>query len=105
MIWKRTDGNPLFTVSLLDFLACSGDIVHDGVSWNMASPPALMVQKIPDTVRAMIRQKSEVLEPDARLALQYASIEGEEFFHDRDAAAAKRANAAVLAGAAPHNKA
>ena len=65
LIWKRTDGNPLFTVSLLDFLACSGDIVHDGVSWNMASPPAQMVQKIPDSVRAMIRQKSEVLEPDA----------------------------------------
>ena len=79
LIWKRTDGNPLFTVSLLDFLACSGDIVHDGVSWNMASAPALMVQKIPDSVRAMIRRKSEVLEPDARLALQYASIEGEEF--------------------------
>ncbi len=38
-----------------------------------------MVQKIPDSVRAMIRQKSEVLEPNARLALQYASIEGEEF--------------------------
>ncbi len=79
LIWKRTDGNPLFTVSLLDFLACSGDIVHDGVSWKMASPPAQMAQKIPDSVRAMIRQKTEVLEPDARLALQYASIEGEEF--------------------------
>jgi DNA-binding winged helix-turn-helix (wHTH) protein/predicted ATPase len=79
LICKRTDGNPLFTVCLLDFLACSGDIVHDGLSWNLASPPAQMVQKIPDSVRAMIRQKSEVLEPDARLALQYASIDGEEF--------------------------
>ena len=79
LIWKRTDGNPLFTVSLLDFLARSGDIVHEGVSWILASPPAQMVQKIPDSVRAMIRQKSEVLEPNARLALQYASIEGEEF--------------------------
>ena len=79
LIRKRTDGHPLFTVSLLDFLAGSGDIVHDGVNWNIASPPAQMVQKIPDSVRAMIRQKSEVLEPDARLALQYASVEGEEF--------------------------
>jgi RND superfamily putative drug exporter len=33
------------------------------------------------------------------------SIEGEEFFHDRDAAAAKRAKAAVLAGPAPQHKA
>ena len=79
LIRKRADGHPLFTVSLLDFLAGSGDIVHDGVNWNLASPPAQMVQKIPESVRAMIRQKSEVLEPDARLALQYASIEGEEF--------------------------
>jgi DNA-binding winged helix-turn-helix (wHTH) protein/tetratricopeptide (TPR) repeat protein len=79
LIWKRTDGNPLFTVSLLDFLVASGDIVHDGVSWNMASPPAQTVQKIPDGVRAMIRQKGEVLERDARVALQFASIEGEEF--------------------------
>ncbi|HEX4170286.1 MAG TPA: hypothetical protein VHZ55_32875 [Bryobacteraceae bacterium] len=79
LIWKRTDGNPLFTQSLLDFLVCSGDIVHDGVSWNLPSPPAQMVQKIPDNVRTMIRQKSEVLESDARVALQYASIEGEEF--------------------------
>lgn len=79
LIRKRTDGHPLFTVSLLDFLAGSDDIVHDGVNWNLASPPAQMVQKIPENVRAMIRQKSEVLEPDARLALQYASIEGEEF--------------------------
>ncbi len=79
LMWKRTEGNPLFTVSLLDFLACSGDIVHDGVNWNMASPPAQMVQKIPGSVRAMIRQKTEVLDPDARLALQYASIQGEEF--------------------------
>ena len=79
LIWKRTGGNPLFTASLLNFLACSGDIVHDGVSWNLASPPALMVQKIPDGLRKMIRRKSDALQPDARLALQYASIEGEEF--------------------------
>jgi len=79
LIWKRTDGHPLFTVSLLDFLAASGDIVRNGAQWDLASPPAQMVQKIPESVRAMIRQKSEALEPEARLALQYASVEGEEF--------------------------
>jgi DNA-binding winged helix-turn-helix (wHTH) protein/predicted ATPase len=79
LICKRTDGNPLFTVSLLDFFVRSGDIVYDGVNWSIASPPAQMVRKIPDSVRAMIRQKTEVLEPDACLALQYASIQGEEF--------------------------
>ena len=79
LIWKRTDGHPLFTVSLLDFLADSGDIVHNGSQWDLVSAPAQMVQKIPESVRAMIRQKSEALEPEARLALQYASVGGEEF--------------------------
>jgi len=38
-----------------------------------------MVQKIPESVRAMIHRKAEALEPDARVMLQFASIEGEEF--------------------------
>jgi DNA-binding winged helix-turn-helix (wHTH) protein/tetratricopeptide (TPR) repeat protein len=79
LIRKRTDGQPLFTVSLLDFLAASGDITHDGAEWKLASPAAEMVQKIPESVRAMIRQKREALEADARLALEYASVGGEEF--------------------------
>ena len=38
LIRERTDGHPLFTVSLLDFLVGSGEIVHDGVSWNLGEP-------------------------------------------------------------------
>jgi hypothetical protein len=35
--------------------------------------------EIPDGIRAMIRKKSEGLDAGSRLALQYASVEGEEF--------------------------
>jgi tetratricopeptide (TPR) repeat protein len=78
-IGKRTDGQPLFTVSLLEFLAVRGDIANTNSHWRLARPLGEMSLEIPDDVRAMIRKKSEGLDADSRLALQYASVEGEEF--------------------------
>jgi tetratricopeptide (TPR) repeat protein len=79
LIWRRTDGQPLFTVSLLEFLAGRGDIVKTFSEWTLARPPADMDLEIPDSIRAMIRKKIEALDANSRLALQYASVEGEEF--------------------------
>jgi DNA-binding winged helix-turn-helix (wHTH) protein/tetratricopeptide (TPR) repeat protein len=79
LIRKRTDGQPLFTVSLLEFLARRGDIANANSHWTLARPLGQMDLEIPDSVRAMIRKKSEALDPGSRLALQYASVEGEEF--------------------------
>jgi len=78
-IHRRTGGQPLFTVSLLEFLADRGDIAITSSHWKLARPLGTMDLKIPDTVRAMIRKKSEALDPSDRRALQYASVEGEEF--------------------------
>jgi tetratricopeptide (TPR) repeat protein len=78
-IHQRTGGQPLFTVSLLEFLADRGDIAITTSHWKLARPLGAMDLKIPDTVRAMIRKKSEALDPSDRRALQYASVEGEEF--------------------------
>jgi tetratricopeptide (TPR) repeat protein len=79
LIRQRTDGQPLFTVSLLDYLASRGDLVCRDSHWTLAATLGEMDLGIPDNVRAMIRKKSEALDPDSRLALQYASVEGEEF--------------------------
>lgn len=79
LIRKRTDGQPLFTVSLLEFLAVRGDIANTNSHWRLAMPLGEMDLEIPDSVRAMIRRKSEALDAGSRLALQYASVEGEEF--------------------------
>ena len=79
LIRKRTDGQPLFTISLLEFLASHGAIANVNGSWSLASPPGEVTLEIPDSVRAMIRKKSEALDASSRLTLQYASVEGEEF--------------------------
>lgn len=78
-IHERTDGQPLFTVSLLEFLERNGDIAHSGSGWRLARPLGATDLKIPESVRAMIRKKSEALDPAGHRALQYASVEGEEF--------------------------
>lgn len=79
VIRKRTDGQPLFTVSLLEFLAARGDISRIGSHWTLSRPLGDMDLEIPDSIRAMIRKKIEALDQSSRLALQYASVEGEEF--------------------------
>jgi len=79
VIHQRTDGQPLFTVSLLEFLALHGDIANTNSHWSLARPLGALNLKIPDSVRAMIRKKIEALDPSERRALQYASVEGEEF--------------------------
>ena len=79
LVRNRTDGQPLFTVSLLEFLARRGDLAPAGADWTLATPLGEMGLEIPDTVREMIRKKSAALDPESRLALQYASVEGEEF--------------------------
>jgi DNA-binding winged helix-turn-helix (wHTH) protein/tetratricopeptide (TPR) repeat protein len=78
-IHRRTDGHPLFTVSLLEFLARHCEIVNTNSHWRLARPLDAMDLKIPDDVHALIRKKSEALNPSDRRALQYASVEGEEF--------------------------
>jgi tetratricopeptide (TPR) repeat protein len=79
LIRRRTDGQPLFTVSLLEFLANRGSIANVNGCWRLASPPNEMTVEIPDSVRAMIRKKSDALDANSRLTLQYASVAGEEF--------------------------
>lgn len=79
LIRTRTDGQPLFTVSLLEFLASGGTIANVNGCWSLTRTPSEMTLEIPDGVRAMIRKKSEALDASSRLTLQYASVAGEEF--------------------------
>ncbi|MBA3321230.1 MAG: AAA family ATPase, partial [Pyrinomonadaceae bacterium] len=80
LIGRKTEGHPLFATSLVDFLAGSGGIVKSGDGrWSLARPLSEMDVEAPESVRSMIRKKLEALSEEDRLALQYASVEGEEF--------------------------
>ena len=79
LIQRKTEGHPLFATSLMQFLADHGDIAKVNESWALVRPLADMDLVAPENVRSMIRKKIESLAEEDRRALQYASVEGEEF--------------------------
>ncbi|HWP42335.1 MAG TPA: AAA family ATPase, partial [Blastocatellia bacterium] len=79
LVQRKTEGHPLFATSLIEFLAERGDIARAGDRWALTRPIPEMGFEIPEGVRGMIRKKIESLDEQDRLALRYASVEGEEF--------------------------
>jgi len=79
LIHRKTEGQPLFATSLVQFLIERGDIARIGEYWTLTRPLSELDLEVPVNVRKMLRGKIEVLEADDLRALEYASIQGEEF--------------------------
>jgi tetratricopeptide (TPR) repeat protein len=79
LIERKTEGHPLFATSLVQFLAERGGITRAEAQWTLSQDLSEIGLEVPKSVRGMIRRKVEVLEEEDRRALQYASVEGEEF--------------------------
>jgi predicted ATPase/DNA-binding winged helix-turn-helix (wHTH) protein len=79
LIHRKTEGQPLFVTSLVQFLIERGDITRIGEYWTVPRPLSELDLEVPANVRKMLWRKIEVLEPEDRRALDYASIQGEEF--------------------------
>ena len=79
LLLRKTEGHPLFATSLVQFLVEQGDITNEGERWRLARPLAEITLEAPESVRSMIARKIEALTEEDRKALQYATIEGEEF--------------------------
>lgn len=75
----RTEGHPLFTTSLVQFLVERGDIARVGDRWALTRPLTGGDLRVPAGVCSIFRRQIDALEPEDRQALQYASVEGEEF--------------------------
>jgi len=78
-IHDRTEGHPLFATSLLQYLHERGDIVKTNEHWSLSRPLPEMELEAPESVRSMISKQMDVLEEHERRALQYASVEGQDF--------------------------
>src|SRR6185437_13099821 len=78
-IHRNTEGQPLFATSLAQFLVERGDIAKVGEYWTLTRPLSQLNLEVPLNVRKMLQRKLELLNPDDRRALEYASIQGEEF--------------------------
>jgi tetratricopeptide (TPR) repeat protein len=79
LLGRKTEGHPLFATSLIQFLVERGDIAKEGERWRLARPLAEINLEAPESVRGMITRKIAALAEEDRKALQYATIEGEDF--------------------------
>ena len=79
LIQRKSEGHPLFATSLAQFLVERGDLAQVNEKWTLTRPLTEMNLKAPESVRGLIRNQIEALADEDRRALQYASIEGEEF--------------------------
>ncbi len=76
---RRTEGNPLFLVTVADVLVGQGDVAERDGSWQLTVPLAEIERHVPDSLRRMIEQQVDRLDADDRRVLEAAAVAGIEF--------------------------
>jgi predicted ATPase len=86
---QRTNGNPLFLVSVADDLDLQTALANGGEAGGMDAGASTVAQTLPSNLKQLIEDDVEQLDPDAQALLEAASVAGRTF-----------AIASVAAGAA-----
>jgi type II secretory pathway predicted ATPase ExeA len=74
----RTDGHPLFLVSVVDHALRQGLLVQTGGAWSLAGGSDAVGSIVPDGLRQMIERQVDALAPVDRQLLEAASVVGFE---------------------------
>lgn len=78
-IYRRTEGNPLFMVSLVEYLIDEKFIVEEDGTWKLERELTELEAAVPSSVRELIEKQMEKLSGDERRVLEAASATGMEF--------------------------
>jgi DNA-binding winged helix-turn-helix (wHTH) protein/tetratricopeptide (TPR) repeat protein len=95
LINRRTEGNPLFMVSLIEELVARGRIVLHDERWELRAALQELEVSVPESLRQMIERRMGQLEEDERQLLATGSVAGMEFSAASVAAALQRTPAEV----------
>ncbi len=79
LIHRRTDGNPLFMVRLVEYLVQQGLLIHTEGRWQPTKPMAELELEIPNELQGMIERQMEQLSEEDQRVLDVASVVGEAF--------------------------
>ncbi len=79
IVHERTDGNPLFTVSVVDHLIERGWLVERDGRWALAGSARDIALEVPEGIRGMIEGQLEQLSVDDLRVLEAGSVVGVEF--------------------------
>ncbi len=79
MLHQRTDGNPLFLVTLVDTLVREGKLVEGTAGWELPEGLEAMAALVPEGLRQLIELHLENVPPEDQTILEAASVVGAEF--------------------------
>ena len=79
LLHARTDGNPLFLVTLVDHLLARGTIVEREGCWEASDGLDRELRTVPESARLLIAQQLDRLQPEDRRLLEAASLAGVAF--------------------------
>ncbi len=79
VIHQRTEGNPLFMVSVVDDLVAHGVIAPSSGRWELCAVLEDVELGVPESLRHMIERQLGRLGPDEQRVLEAASASGMEF--------------------------
>lgn len=95
VLYQRTEGNPLFVVSIVQDLVRRGVIVQSEGTWDLHGDLDALIQETPEGLRQLVTSQRARVQPKARRVLEAASVAGMEFAAAEVAAALEVAVAAV----------
>jgi predicted ATPase/DNA-binding winged helix-turn-helix (wHTH) protein len=78
-IHRRTDGNALFVVSIIDDLLRRGELVQVDGDWRLSRGLAELDHRLPDTLRRLVDEQAERLSEEDRRLVEAAAVVGPTF--------------------------
>ena len=78
-VHRRTDGNPLFMVRVVDELIALRVLEAEDGRWRLRKPLDDIARAVPESLRQLVEKQIARLEPEAQRLLEVASILGSEF--------------------------
>ncbi|MGO9931687.1 MAG: ATP-binding protein [Steroidobacteraceae bacterium] len=79
LIYRYSDGNPLFMVAALDHLRRRGLMAIENGAWQLTVPIASIYLEAPENLRQMIELQIERLSKEEQRVLEIASVAGVSF--------------------------
>ena len=79
LVYRQTEGNPLFMRAVLDHLTQKGLLDREADGWYLRVPLAEIALGVPENLRQMIDAQIERLGPEEQYMLEVASVAGMVF--------------------------
>jgi predicted ATPase len=79
LVYRRSEGNPLFMVATLDRMLQKGQASHEGGKWKLTVPIEQLDLEVPESLRQSIEGQIDQLTIEEQRALEAASVAGTSF--------------------------